>query len=493
MLNMSDMERISKDILKILEEYLKIPSFSNTNKEKLVDEFFLKFFSDLEYFKNNPQYFGKYEIPEDKLKRSVNWGLVKGRRRETIVMIHHTDIVNVDNFAPYEKSAFYPDKLEKIYAEDDRFFDEESRRDFFSGEWIFGRGAADMKGGGAIQLALLKHYSEIDDDMPNILIMGVPDEENYSLGMRNGIILMDVLKEKFDLDFKLMINSEPHQRINYKNGVVSQGSIGKMNIFVHVKGVLAHGGKALEGINPNGIMGKIVSDLDLNESLVDKVPGEMSIPPTWVYLRDNKKYYDISFPESSYGILNILNFYTTPEEVLKKIKEICVESFSEYMGKVNKTRKNFSHETNRDWEDMSWKPRVFTLEEFLRESENDDIKNYPEDLESILKTFRYSGPIIIVGLLPPYYPGVTNENQEKLLSIVNEFTKKIWSQTYDNRQYFTGISDLSYSKINISAVEMESHMKNMVGWKTSYDIPFEKIEKLSMDSINVGPMGKRFS
>ena len=492
MLNLSNMERIGGEILEILKEYLEIPSFSNTENENLVDEFFQSFFSKLNYFKKNPDYFGSYEIPGDKLKRSVNWGFVKGHGKDTVVMIHHTDVVNVDNFAPYEDFAFYPDRLKEVYLKDDRFFDKESREDFLSEKWLFGRGSADMKGGGAIQLALLKYYSEYDGIIPNILVMGVPDEENHSLGMRNGVVLMDMLKEKFDLDYKLMINSEPHQRMRDENGVISQGSIGKLNVFVHVKGVLTHGGKALEGVNPNGMMGRIVSDLDLNEELVDLMPGEMSIPPTWVYLRDNKKHYDISFPESSYGILNILNFYTSPEEVLRKIKKICGESLRNYMESVNRMREKFSNETNRHWQPLECEAKIFTLREFLREAGIEGVDNYPEDIEKVLKTFRHKGPLVIIGILPPYYPGVTNKNQEKLLSAVNEFTLKMWKQPYDNRQYFTGISDLSYSKLNADPKEIDNQMMNMVGWKSFYHIPFEQIGKLSMESINVGPWGKDF-
>jgi arginine utilization protein RocB len=37
----------------------------------------------------------------------------------------------------------------------------DARNDLESGRFIFGRGTADMKGGGSIQLALLKRYSAL--------------------------------------------------------------------------------------------------------------------------------------------------------------------------------------------------------------------------------------------------------------------------------------------------------------------------------------------
>jgi arginine utilization protein RocB len=59
----------------------------------------------------------------------------------------------------------------------------EARNDLESGDYIFGRGTADMKGGGSIQLALFKRYSELEDFPGNILLIAVPDEENLSAGM----------------------------------------------------------------------------------------------------------------------------------------------------------------------------------------------------------------------------------------------------------------------------------------------------------------------
>lgn len=494
MSNMSDLQGIDEDIISILNEYMKVPSFTNTENEKLVDLFFNKFISSIDYFKENPSMYGQYKIINDSLGRSVNYALLKGDVDETVVLLHHSDIVNIDNYSEHMSIAFDSIKLEEAFLESSSLLDEESLADLYSGKWIFGRGTADMKAGGAIQLALLKHYANSDVKIPNILLIAVPDEENQSLGMRSAVLLLEDLKNEYLLDYKLIINSEPHQRLNDDRGVISQGSIAKMNIFVHVKGVLAHAGKALEGLNPNGLMGKIVSEIDLSSELVDYVKMEMSIPPTWVYLRDSKKYKDISFPISSYGVLNVLNFSSTPEMVLDKIKKICKQSFEEYICSINDKRREFSKVTGRSWEDLKWDNRVLTFSEFL-EFEGIDrsgIKQYPEDLESALLSSDYKGPVIVIGLLPPYYPGVTNEDQATLHLSVNNFTKKMWSQEYDNRMYFTGISDLSYTQLNLSPKDINDQMTNMLGWKTTYDIPFDLISKLLAPCINIGPWGKDF-
>lgn len=59
-----------------------------------------------------------------------------------------------------------------------------ARRDLESGQWLFGRGVADMKCGVATATAVLEDLAR--DPSPlrsNVAVLFVPDEENSSLGM----------------------------------------------------------------------------------------------------------------------------------------------------------------------------------------------------------------------------------------------------------------------------------------------------------------------
>jgi len=487
--NLSNIQGLDKKIESILLDYLKVESFTNTQGEELVDDFFNKTISEMSYFKDHPEYYGQYETGDKNFDRHINYAFYKGRS-DTFVMIHHSDVVNVDNYANYKELAFEPDKLENAFLEDQTFLSKEAMEDLHSGNYLFGRGVADMKAGGSIELALLDYYSSSGMG-PSILVIAVPDEENESLGMRAAIHLLKNLKDEHDLSYKLMINAEPHQRMQFDRGVISQGSIGKLNVFVHVKGVLAHAGKALEGINSNGLLARIVSEVDLNDDFVNVTENEMSIPPTWVIMRDNKKIYDISFPSMSYGILNILNYTDTPSEVLSKLKKLIQVALNDYVEFINKKRIKFSSKTGRDWNCFDKLDNVFTLDEYLvYKNESFKPQDYPEDIESLMKKSNDDEPLIIIGILPPYYPAVTNDEQTELIDLVNEFTLENYKQAYDNRMYFTGISDLSYSKLPSKNIEEE--MKNIMGWKTKYCIPFEVLESVEMPCVNIGPWGKDF-
>jgi arginine utilization protein RocB len=302
--------------------------------------------------------------------------------------------------------------------------------------------------------------------------------------------------------------------------MISQGSIAKMNFFVYVKGILTHAGKILEGINPSGIMSRIVARTELNLDFVDEIEGEMSIPPTWVHIKDSKEVYDISTPESSIGYMNVLNFSTSPEEIMKKLKDICIEESSEYMKKYNTARAVFKEKTNRESIGNEWQVHVVTYNELLDilkdkgeehfrkydEFEKkiiDDLKfnkttfveaNY-ELVEFIIKLINRQEVFIVTGMTMPLYPGVSNLFQEDscdYLKVINNYSKSQWNQNYMNRYYFTGISDLSYSSLNYDIESTLSQMENMPLWNKYYSIPFEDIKEIQMPCINIGPWGKDF-
>ncbi len=495
MSNLEGLGNLDQKIFEILKDYCRIPSITGTSRENLVPDFFKQCLDHLPYFLENPDHLGTWEIEKDHLNRQVCWAIIRGGSDKTCVLIHHSDVVVTDNYGRFKDLALDPDRLEAAFTADPRMLDPEAQKDLLSGQWLFGRGTADMKGGGAIQLALFDVYarmtSEERKDLPTLVLLAVPDEENLSAGMRSGVGLLCHLKERFGLDYNLMINCEPHQRRNPEKGLISQGSIGKLNLFVYVRGVMAHAGKVLEGINPTGLMAAIATETDLSEAFVDSAGNESSIPPTWIFLRDLKSQYDVSFPEASYGMFNVLNFHTEPGDVLAKMMEICQRALVQYIAKVNGKRAEVSSKTGQDWPSSSWQPRVVPFGE-LRAATSSPLAPMPveEELGFRTREFFPEDPLIVVGLCPPYYPGVTNPEPERLREKVSAFVREHFGQEYDNQAYYTGISDLSYAMSAGDAKQLSAAMIHMAA--EDYHIPFEQIEQVSMNCINIGPWGKDF-
>lgn len=516
---------IEKDIKEILYSYIKAQSFTNTEKEIEAENFFINYFSSVPYFKNTEDSYGRYKIENDALNRSVCYAFLKGEGNDTIVFIHHSDVVGVEDFKLLKDFAFSPDELRAELLKIKYTLSEDAKKDLSDGTFLFGRGVCDMKGGGAIQIALIKKYSSLKGFKGNIVVIAVPDEENLSAGMRAAVKFLNELKNKHNLNYKIMINSEPHQRKDFSQGIFSEGSVGKVMPFVYVRGVLAHAGKAFEGLNPLNVMSSIVRKTELNMELSDVVGSEAAPPPTWLYFKDSKTAYDVSMPLSAKGCFSILTLKQTPHSIMKKLKNIYVEAFDEVIEDMNYNYKRFSESTRLKNTRLPWETKVVNFSELYREAEasygdvfkekyEEKIKNLEAlykvneisliDCNFLLIDFVYGyiddlSPRIVYGLIPPYYPNVSNLYFENLDDTVkdistklNQFTEKQFNQTYTREYFYTGISDLSYTSMDNSSEVLDVLKSSMPLLEGFYDIPADSIERISMPCINIGPWGKDF-
>lgn len=525
------LDGIGTEIEKILYGYIKAESFTHSEKEKEAEAYFLNYFSKQPYWKENPEFFGTYPIPDDPFDRAASFAMVKGTGSETIVFVHHNDVVTIEDFKLLKPLAFSPDELERELHKLRDSFSEETREDLDAGTYLYGRGVCDMKGGGAVQMALLSRYSEIlrsAGDFTfagNLIVLAVPDEENLSAGMRTAVLLLAKLQETYGLDYQLMVNSEPHQRKDPEKGVFSLGSVGKLMPFLYVRGSLAHVGKVFEGFNPLNLMSGIVRKTELNMDLSDVVGQEAAPPPTWLFSRDRKIKYDVSMPLSVTGCFSILTLNQTPASVLKKVRNICVETFDEVIAEMNANYAAFLRATGQPEKSLPWKTKVVDFAELYNEAcaahgeafkrgYEEELKTLSEKLQSdemsllgcnfALVDYVYNyvddlSPRVVYGLIPPYYPNVANlfldglsDTIRGIDGILNAFTKEQFGQEYVSEHFYTGISDLSYTSISDSEEITKALSDAMPFFGNLYDIPISTIEKISMPCINIGPWGKDF-
>ena len=477
------LDGIGKDIENIFYPYIRVRSNTFTDLERDIEPFLMDLFSSLNYFKSNPEYFGTYKIKNDTFERSVCWGLVKGKGDDTVVLIHHNDIVDVEDFKTLKPYAYSPRELEIELLKIKEAMPSEAREDLESGDYIFGRGTADMKGGGAIQLALLKKYSELENLKGNVLLLSVPDEENLSSGMLSAVLLLKELKEKYNLNFLMMINSEPHQRVDKAVGVLSEGSVGKMMPFFYVRGFLSHVGKVFEGFNPVSILAEIVHKTELNLELSDFIENEASPPPTWLYFKERKYNYDVTLPQSVGGCLSILTLNREPGSMLESIRGICTDAFTELISDMNKKYMTYRERMHKPFDPLPWKAKVVTFKELYDEAyeahgevfklqydkaleavkdkvQAGDISMIESNfflVEAIYDFINDISPRVVIGLAPPYYPNVSNiyirdiSDKAKYISDrIIDYSLEQFNQTYSREYFFTGISDLSYTSISNS-------------------------------------------
>ncbi|MBU3183909.1 M20/M25/M40 family metallo-hydrolase [Clostridium estertheticum] len=515
------MEDSEKKIKDTLEELVSIQSDTGTSLEKDVEKYLYDWLQKLDYFKSNTNNSGSYLLKNDSLERAVVWGLVKGVGRKTVILLNHHDVVDAYDYQTLKTYAYQPALLREMLKNVELAKDVEE--DLISGEWIFARGAADMKAGIAIQLSIIEEFSKKQNFNGNILFISVADEESLSLGMRSSAELLKKIKNKFDLEYTILIDSEPHQKTENNEGVFYTGSVGKLMPVVYVRGKKTHIGDIFQGFNPLLLLSQIASETELNSDFSDVVENEVSPPPSWNYFRDGKKCYDASIPDSAGGYFSVLTLKRTPKVILEQLLEISKQTFENVICKMNKSYSNYLNKKNENEHKLPWKTNVKTFSQIYNDAIEQsgekflldynltidklkvDIKNniigMPESNMALIgKTLEYitdKTPMVVIAFSPPYYPHISindfkelDNNVSDIGNAVVRIAREVCYETYSKRNYFMGISDMSYAALNESENVIPHIEFNMPLWKNMYDIPFEIIKQLNIPSINIGPYGK---
>lgn len=509
---------IDVEIMERMERYIKVISDSGTHKENETDIFWKNELGEWDYFHDQNELWGTFPIKDDSLGRSVNWALVRGQGPNTVVMIHHSDTVGTEDYQQLDSIARKPDSLREALLARRVELDEGSIRDLDSGEFVFGHGTADMKGGGAIQLTLLRRLSLEENLNGNLLVLALPDEENLSAGMRSAALLLDELKDRFGLKYQLMINSEPHQRKNPTVGVLTEGSVGKLLPFVYVRGILAHAGQVFSGLNPINLLSAIVRRIELNMDLADNANGETTPPPTCLMMKDSKARYDVSLPRSAFGCFSFMTLRKRPEDILDDLQTVsssaAEEILTEYLYNCNRYRGELGNSKISEipnirilrFSDLVGSEGPTDRQIALIEERSHGVQAGKEGMayatwsiiEDLLDLENESEPTIVLGFIPPYYPGITNSAYEdashpslELLAHLQIFSDAEFGQQYDREAFYTGISDLSYSSFQGDSSESILEA-NMPLYGRAYSIPFEAIRNNACPCINIGPWGKDF-
>ena len=272
-------------ILEVLKGLVACDSISATKREISSELYVYDFLKEIPYFKKHPDQFGLLEIKDDPFRRMVPWGLVIGKKKDTVIFSGHIDVVDTQVYGEAEPLCFtIGEELEAALSK--MPLNDVQRADMESGEWIWGRGTADMKGGVSIAMVLLEKYAamaEAGELEGSILFSAVPDEESFSAGMRAIMPKYLELREQYGLNFKLLIDPEPAAEEGPKQ-VLSLGTIGKTMPAIVVQGALAHTGHPFHGISALNMLSNIYAKTQGSLDFVDEFKGESSMPPAWLQM-----------------------------------------------------------------------------------------------------------------------------------------------------------------------------------------------------------------
>ena len=515
----------SERIYQYLKEVVACNSVSCTNDEHKAGDWFANFFKNMPYFRKHPELTGYEPIPGDAYGRSVPWALLLGNSKKTVISSGHYDVVGTDNYGPLKDMAFQVGpELEAELAKRD--LDAEARADMESGEWIWGRGVGDMKGGHCIHMALFEEYAEMAEkgELPGCYIyLPVPDEESYSVGMREGAKIIRKLVEKYDLDVQLMIIPEPSNLVGGKQSL-SRGTVGKLMPVVMAQGVTAHVGHCFNGISPMNFLCGIYQRTNNALEFSDSYDGEAACPPTWQKFRDNKELYDVTIPQRAYGYFTLLHFDRTPEQIINRLKEISMDVLKEECAKIDATYQEYKKmDKSADKDHIVYYPEVYTFGELVDKLKaadaegfdtfyagvyagiKEDIEagrtNFPDATVTIMqKVMDYADlkqPTVLLGFAPPYYPAVNGDTVAgkenaalKAYEVVDAASKKFGREMF-NEHYFMGISDGSYTAVG-HPFDYGKFSKNTPCYGELYNVDFETIEANNIPFILYGPLTKEY-
>lgn len=471
------------------------------------------------YFQENPSHVWEQAIPEDPYGRKNIFAFIEGNgdSLNTVIYHAHLDTVGIEDFGPLKDIAFDSDRLAEYFSNYE--FDRDVQRDARSGEWMFGRGSVDMQSGIAVHLANLLHFSERRDQLPgHILFMANPDEESQHSGILTSISELKRLKQEKQLRYLAAINNDFITPL-YEGDTtryIYTGAAGKLLPCFAIYGREVHVGDTLSGIDPNLIASEITRRIHNNIHMAENIEGELVLPPTCLYLRDNKEAYNVQTAVSSYVYFNYFIYEKTAKEVMDQLTAVADEACKETERKLSDYYDEYCERTSLPKKEMSWNVQVYSLEDYLKRLRSRGIdpaqcieqafKTY-EHLELRMRCFKAveelqkldpeQGAKVIIFYAPPYLPHnylKEESTRDRLLQhVIQEAVDKTAASTGETfvfKKFFPYLADGSFLSLHETDEEVSAFTDNFPGWDVIGTIPFKEIRELNIPSVNIGVYGK---
>ncbi|MFU1719724.1 M20 family metallopeptidase [Bacillus velezensis] len=503
----------------ITKSLVALNSINGTLGEGKKADYIKDMIKSFPYFQENPSHVWEQAIPEDPYGRKNIFALIEGNgdSLNTVIYHAHLDTVGIEDFGPLKDIAFDSDRLAEYFSNYE--FDRDVQRDARSGEWMFGRGSVDMQSGIAVHLANLLHFSERRDQLPgHILFMANPDEESQHSGILTSISELKRLKQEKQLRYLAAINNDFITPL-YEGDTtryIYTGAAGKLLPCFAIYGREVHVGDTLSGIDPNLIASEITRRIHNNIHMAENIEGELVLPPTCLYQRDNKEAYNVQTAVSSYVYFNYFIYEKTAKEVMDQLTAVADEACKETEQKLSDYYDEYCERTSLPKKEMSWNVQVYSLEDYLKRLRSRGIdpaqcieqafKTY-EHLELRMRCFKAveelqkldpeQGAKVIIFYAPPYLPHnylKEESTRDRLLQhVIQEAVDKTAASTGETfvfKKFFPYLADGSFLSLHETDEEVSAFTDNFPGWEVIGTIPFKEIRELNIPSVNIGVYGK---
>ena len=516
------MHAYPRTIRPLLLELAAVPSVSpNGETERAAARLLRDYLKDTPYFRSAPEDLRLLPIEGDALEREVLFALVRSPKRteDTIILTGHLDVVGTKVCGPLAPLAFDPEAYTARIGE--MPISPSARRDLESGEWLFGRGVADMKCGVAAATALLESFARDPSTLEtNVALLVVPDEENSSLGMLGAVRHLARFQEG-GLRFLLCLNTEPSIGIGddaSRLAAVYTGSAGKINPFFLMLGREAHLGEYYEGLSSALMLAELELLLEGDPALADSGGGEGLTPFACMKHRDLRGEYSASVPEGSVAYYSYFTATRLPGEILGTMRALALEAQRRAISRTEASAARFAEMGKPLPAALGLRPRVLSYGEVraaaleragdtaLAAAEKAALARLPPDaderdralalVEGAVAAAGEKGSLAVVGFLMPWYPHIGNAgataNEKAALALAGFLADRAadHGRALAIRPFYEGISDLSYCAAPCAPAELVAYTENCPGYGSLYELPLEALGALRIPVLNLGPIGK---
>ena len=508
-------------LYRLLMDLVSIPSVSPSSEgENRIAGFIHGKFQELPYFREHPEDLRLLPLEGDSLGRHLVFAMVRSAAEtpDTVVLMGHMDVVGTEACGSLAPWAFQPEEYTRRIASAE--ISEDARKDLETGDWLFGRGLADMKSGVAAGMDLLIEavMGRCNYDA-NVAVLFVPDEENNSSGMLSASSCLARFQEEEGLRYLACIDLEP----TFATGddakpTIYLGSIGKINPFFFCAGKETHVGEYYEGFCAAPVISRINLMLDGNPEYADSLFGKAYPPFGCMRQMDLRREYSATIMTRAFAFYSYLTATRLPGQILSLMREVATEALKSAIEKYTANASAFAGMGGSSSSPRKWVPTVISFGELCEKAKallggdydrfvGETLGSAPEGsdersraailVEAMAGLCGIPGPMVVIGFLPPWYPHRANlgsnpgeQVMERVASETVMEMERQFGETLEIRPFFEGVSDLSYCGFQGDKSEMDIFAENMPGWGLPYKLPTEALAVLDIPVLNLGALGK---
>lgn len=472
-------------------------------------------------------------IPGDPWGRQNTMAVVRGVSDTAIVLTGHFDTVGIEDYGALAHLATDPNALAHHLPD---LLDGAELPD--AANWLFGRGAADMKSGIAIIIALMRYWTarRAAGDPPPLTLVAATcaDEETQSAGMLAAMAWLADLRQQLGLRYAGLINVDlvSPRYPGDPARMIYTGSVGKLLPLFFIVGAATHAGDPFGGVDANVLCADLVRALALNPALADRAGQEQTAPPVTLHQGDLKTVYNTQTAHEAWMYLNVLTMHRSPGAALKQLQRIAGRTLRATLARLGRRYRQMREREDRI-KGTSAHPLPEAEQVLPEHLARGQVLTYAElhglavqrcgeapvrdalaqaraacpatmdlreaTLHLVRELWRLSalrGPAIIIAFAPPFYPHIGG-SASAFDRAVSRVAARHATEGVQVATYFPLLSDLSYARLEAD-LPVADLVANMPLWVAEsrepqgprYTIPFGAIRAAAIPGVaNIGPYG----